>query len=144
MADKLQNQKHFPEDCVIYREGAIQCEDCLTIEEERDFWKECYTGSHHSPEDCPTYYDGCNCAGTIGPELDRVSSLNMAAARVIKAIYESDALNSWAYSNDDGPSIAEELRTVYNAFKKSYGAIYSSDFLPPVKNLIYDSDESRS
>ena len=143
--DVLQNRKHFSEDCVIYREGGLPCEDCLTVEEERDFWKECYTGSHNGPDDCPTYYDGCNCAGTLGPELERVLGLNRAAARVMLMIHEADALQQWAYEGDgDEPSIAEELRAVHNAFKKSFGRAYSRELLRPVKNLDYDSNEPRS
>jgi hypothetical protein len=34
-------------------------------EEEIDFWRECYNGEHGSPEDCPTWYDWCNCGGTM-------------------------------------------------------------------------------
>ena len=42
----------------------------MTAEEEIDFWQECFHGNHKNLEDCPTYYDGCNCGGAIVEERD--------------------------------------------------------------------------
>ena len=56
--------------CDSYLDNKLRCQDCMTVEEEIDFWQECYHGNHKNLEDCPTYYDGCNCGGAIVEERD--------------------------------------------------------------------------
>jgi len=42
----------------------------MSPEEEIDFWRECYNGEHSSPENCPSWYDWCNCGGTMANEIE--------------------------------------------------------------------------
>ena len=116
------NDKHFPEDCVASQEGMPGCEDCYTPAEERDFWREVANGSHNGPEDCPSYYDGCNCGGTLYEEVERLSAYNLKLAKVVVDIWETDALQGWAYEKgDEETSIADDLREVAKEALRIYG-----------------------
>jgi len=96
-----------------------KCQDCMNLEEEKDFWKECYNGKHSKPSDCPTYYDGCNCGGSLVEEnMSLLESMN-EMKKLLKVIYEADALNSWTHDGgDEGEeSIYSSLRNVYQKYK---------------------------
>jgi len=66
--------------CTTYIESKTTCEECMSPQEEIEFWKECYHGDHgFNYEECPTFYDGCNCGGSLAKEneflLDKVKEL---------------------------------------------------------------------
>ena len=51
--------------CDVWQDHACRCPECMDPEQEIDFWRECYQGEHGSPAECPTWYDWCNCGGTM-------------------------------------------------------------------------------
>ncbi len=51
-------------------------------------------------------------------KMDNTLILHEKMRNVIELIYETDALQSWAYESEDGePSIADMLRDVYKMLK---------------------------
>lgn len=56
--------------CDIYTQTKARCEECMDAETEIDFWHECYNGKHNKPEDCPTWYDWCNCGVTMFEDIE--------------------------------------------------------------------------
>lgn len=41
----------------------------MDYKEEASYWLDCYIGNHQNPNDCPTYYNGCNCGGAMAEEI---------------------------------------------------------------------------
>lgn len=121
----MKNSKHVKECWSECKDNESKCVNCLTTEEELEFWKECYNGLHNSPDDCPTYYDGCNCGGALVQEVERLEKENEELKKVLKVIYEADALSSWAHHSDDDDllSIASMLRGVYRKYRLSRNEI---------------------
>lgn len=70
MTDESDRHKHPSRICDDYIRDKSKCVDCMDPEEEVEFWRECYQGAHKGPEDCPTYYDGCNCGGKLANEVE--------------------------------------------------------------------------
>jgi transposase-like protein len=62
--------------CDSWLENKGRCSECMSPIEEIDFWRECYNGKHNDPADCPTWYDWCNCGGTMFEEIERLHEQN--------------------------------------------------------------------
>ena len=107
--------------CTNYLEGGLPCEECMSPQEEIDFWQECFQGEHKGPEDCPTYYDGCNCGGTMAKHIEYWRN----KAKELKDDPEFDATDAahpaWWRGNDYGV-----LKTV-SVVNKIMDALESTD-----------------
>lgn len=112
--------------CDTYNQTKVRCEECMDAETEINFWHECYNGKHSKPEDCPTWYDWCNCGVTMSEEIEyligqrnglreellEIVEQNKEMKQLLKTILETDCLPHWAYERDvvDEESIAEMVR----------------------------------
>lgn len=91
--------------CDNYLEGGLPCEECMSPQEEIDFWQECYRANHNVPggiDNCPTYYNGCNCGGAMVEEIEFWRN----KAKELKDDPEFDATDAahpaWWRGNDYG------------------------------------------
>lgn len=70
--------------CDVYPNTDERCPECMTLQEEVDFWHECYNGKHSSPEDCPTWYDWCNCGVTLFETIEHLQGVRDGLKRELK------------------------------------------------------------
>jgi len=96
-------KNHPSRNCVSYLEGSLPCPDCMSTDQEIEFWKECYQGDHgFNYEECPTFYDGCNCGGALASENEYL----LAKVKELKDTPELDATDAahpaWWRGNDYG------------------------------------------
>jgi len=117
--------------CDTFKEQNVRCLECMEPQAEIDFWHECYNGEHNDPADCPTWYDWCNCGGTMGNEIERLladrkgmtedintlKAQNEEMKQLLKTIYETDCLRDWAFEDDDGNSIVDKVRKIVKESK---------------------------
>ena len=103
--------------CDTFKEQNVRCPECMEPQDEIDFWEECYNGKHNNPADCPTWYDWCNCGGTMFDENERLYKQNKEMKELLKTIYETDCLRDWAFEDDDGNSIADKVRKIVKESK---------------------------
>ena len=81
--------------CDTFKEQNVRCPECMEPQDEIDFWEECYNGKHNNPADCPTWYDWCNCGGTMFEENERLYKQNKEMKELLKMfIHKSENLKS--------------------------------------------------